>query len=484
MSASASISIVAIRQILFERVQKRVERSLVQEVQEFHRLMAGNNPDTGKAFGSDAAAIFDLFLSRNVPDDDEFFITILNGQFYKASPRAVPTSLDENSQLVKRWAKLTRREQGTIVAKTDDIIYLAAPVNIVYHVEPIQTLQNSQGVFVVAHLTSGERQEVDEALAVVVEVTIAVLVIASIVAWVLAGKVLAPLRLLTETAHTITESALTRRISIRGVDEVAELGNTFNAMLDRLETAFISQRNFINDAGHELRTPITIIRGHLELLGDDPDERRETIEIVTDELDRINRFVNDLLLLAKAEQPNFLKLETVNVALLTEEVYNKVKALADRDWQLESKGLGLTVADRQRLTQALVNLAENATQHTQPGDTIALGSATANHQAHFWIRDTGVGIALSEQTRIFERFARTAESHRRSEGAGLGLAIVRAIALAHHGRVELFSRPGGGATFTIIMPLDPPQEFLAHEQDFDRRRRTTHRRISRKRTKS
>lgn len=151
-------------------MQKRVERSLVQEVQEFHRMTAGNNPYTGKAFGSDAAAIFDLFLSRNVPDDDEFFITILNGQFYKASPRAVPTSLDENSHLVKRWAKLTRPEQGTITTKTDNIIYLAAPVNIVYRIEPIQTLQNSQGVFVVAHLTSGERQEVDEALAVMVEV--------------------------------------------------------------------------------------------------------------------------------------------------------------------------------------------------------------------------------------------------------------------------------------------------------------------------
>lgn len=484
MSVSAFISVVAIRQILFERVQQRVEKSLIQEVQEFRRLTASKNPLTGEAFGNDVAAMFDLFLSRNVPDDDEFFIAILNGQFYKASPRAVPTSLDGSSKLVERWAKLTRAEQGVVRAKTDTILYLATPIEIAYRVEPLQTTHNNRGVFVVAHVTRGEREEVDEALLVISEVLIAVVLVASIFAWILTGRLLAPLHLLTETARAITESDFTKRIAVQGSDEVAELGNTFNEMLDRLETAFITQRDFINDAGHELRTPITIIRGHLELLGDDPHERRETVEIVTDELDCINRFVDDLLLLAKTEQPNFLKLEIVDVGLLMEEVYTKVKALADRDWQLENKGLGLIVADRQRLTQAIANLAENATQHTQKGDIITIGSVIANHQAQFWVRDTGIGIALSEQKRIFERFARTTASHRRSEGAGLGLAIVRAIALAHHGKVELFSRSGVGSTFMIIMPLDPPQEFLGHEQDFDRRRRATHRRIFRKRSQS
>lgn len=484
MTASAFVSIVVIRQLLFERVQKRVEKSLIQEVQEFHRLTSGNNPYTGKAFGNDIAAMFDLFLSRSVPDDDEFFIAILNGKLYQVSPRAVPESLNSTSQLIERWGKLTRSEQGVVQAKDDTILYLATPIEIAYRVEPIQTAYNNRGVFVVAHVTKGEREEVDEALLVIIQVTIAVLVVASILAWILAGRILAPLRILTETARAITESDLTKRIPIRGSDEVAELGTTFNQMLDRLENAFTTQRNFINDAGHELRTPITIIRGHLELLGDDPDERRETVEIVTDELDRISRFVDDLLLLAKAEQPNFLKLETLDIGLLTEEVYQKVKALADRDWQIEKKGAGLIVADRQRLTQAIVNLAENATQHTQQGNIIAVGSVIVARHAHFWVRDTGVGIALSEQKRIFERFARIAESHRRSEGAGLGLAIVRAIALAHHGKVELFSRPGGGSTFTIIMPIDPPQEDLDREQDSHRRRRTTHRRIFRKRAKS
>lgn len=479
MTVSAFVSILIIRQILFERVQKRVERSLVQEIEEFRRLTTGQNPSTGKSFGNDVAAMFDVFLSRNIPNDDEFFITILDGQFYQISPRAAPKSLSANSQLVNRWAKLTRSEQGVVGTKTDAILYLAEPVRLVYRVEPIQN-KKTQGVFIVAHITKGEREEVDEALLVIVEVTIAVLLIASILAWILTGRVLAPLRLLTETARGITESDLTRRIPIKGSDEVAELSITFNEMLDRLQAAFTSQRDFINDAGHELRTPMTIIRGHLELLGDDPEERRETVEIVSGELDRMNRFIDDLLLLAKAEQPNFLRLETVDLNLLTEEVYTKAKALGDRNWRLENNASGLIVADRQRLTQALINLAENSTQHTKEGDIIALGSALADHKVHFWVRDTGVGIAIADQRRIFDRFARAADNCRRSEGAGLGLAIVKAIVLAHYGQVELFSRPSGGSTFTLIIPLDPPLKLLSNEQNLNRRRRTTDRRLSRK----
>jgi signal transduction histidine kinase len=205
-------------------------------------------------------------------------------------------------------------------------------------------------------------KQVDEAVIVIIEVTMAVLGVASVLAWVVAGRVLAP-ALTYRNSSLISESDLTQRILVQGADKIAELTITFNEMLDRLQAAFTSQRDFINDAGHELRTPITIIRGHLELLGDDPQERRETVAIVTDELDRMSRFVDDLLLLAKAEQPNFLNLETVDIGLLTEELYTKSRALASRNWRLENKGAGRIVADRQRLTQAMMNLAQNYPVH-------------------------------------------------------------------------------------------------------------------------
>jgi signal transduction histidine kinase len=169
------------------------------------------------------------------------------------------------------------------------------------------------------------------------------------------------------------------------------------------------------------------------------------------------------LLLAKAEQPNFLKLEQLDLASLVTEIYSKAIALSsDRHWQLDSNSSGKIVADRQRLTQAIVNLAQNATQHTKPGDTIALGCQLTKRNVQFWVRDTGEGIFLEDRQRIFERFARAANSQRRSEGAGLGLAIVQAIAQAHGGKIELISRPLRGSTFTIVLPLELTLE-TSHE---------------------
>lgn len=455
-------SVLIVRQILFVNLQNRIEKSLNQEVQEFQQLITGNNPNTGKPFGDDVSAIFKVFLNRNIPDDDEFLITILNGKFYKASPRAMPVPLKPDSELVKYWAQLQEPKQGR--KETSEGLLL-------YRAEPVKIQGQMRGVFVVTQLSAGEKGEVNEAVFVVTAVTLSVLVIASAFAWVAAGKVLAPLRQVTETAQSISETDLEQRIPVvQGTGEIAELTTTFNEMLDRLQFAFTSQRNFINDAGHELRTPITIIRGHLELLGDDPDEQQETLELVMDELDRMSRFVDDLVLLAKAERLDFLQPETVEIAAFTEELLAKAHALGHRDWHIEAIGSGRIVADRQRLTQAMMNLAQNATQHTKEGDVIALGSAIKEPFASFWVRDTGEGIALVDQQRIFERFARLANNHRRSEGAGLGLSIVRAIAQAHGGKVQLNSQLGVGSRFTIIIPLEPPQDVLSHESNSNRRR--------------
>ena len=446
MASSTLVSILTIREVLLIRLQQQVEKSLIHEVEEFRRLTKGRNLTTAQPLGDNVAAIFDVFLSHNIPHDDSFFMTLLNGKLYKSTPEGLPITLQPNATQFKHWEKLTQTELSQKLTSTDTIYYLAEPIS----------LGKTHGVFVVAYSNKSAHDQVNHAVVVMSKVTIVVLAVASVLAWVVAGRLLDPLRLLTETAHSITESDLSGRIPVQGVDQIADLTMTFNEMLDRLQTAFASQRNFINDASHELRTPITIIRGHLELLGDDPQERRETVELVTDELDRMSRFVDDLLLLAKAEQPNFLDLQIVDINSLTEELYTKAIALAERDWRLENLGVGLIVADRHRLTQAMMNLAQNATQHTSDGDVITLGSDITKGNAHFWVRDTGVGIALADQERIFERFARGSHSRRRSEGAGLGLSICSAIANAHGGRVELKSTLGFGSTFTIVIPLDPP----------------------------
>ncbi|MDX6504698.1 MAG: two-component system, OmpR family, sensor kinase, partial [Gaiellaceae bacterium] len=232
-------------------------------------------------------------------------------------------------------------------------------------------------------------------------------------------------------------------------DEIAELGRTFNEMLDRLDYAFTSQRAFMADVSHELRTPITIIRGHLETLGDDPEERREAMAVVADELDRMSRLVDDLLVLARSSRPDFLRVEPLDLDLLTHDLLGKARQLGPRDWHLDNVGLGLVHADRQRITQAVMNLADNAVHHTNESDRISLGTSSDEREARIWVRDSGPGISLADQRRIFERFAAG-----NNGGAGLGLSIVRAVAEAHGGRVEVDSAPGLGATFVLVIPTE------------------------------
>jgi two-component system OmpR family sensor kinase len=209
----------------------------------------------------------------------------------------------------------------------------------------------------------------------------------------------------------------------------------------------------VRDANHELRDPLTIIRGHLELMGDeDPAERQRTIKIVLDELDRIGRIVGDLQLLAEAEQPGFLHLEWIDAEPFSDELISKATALAPRNWALAQAAEGMFFADRHRLTEAVMNLAHNAVQHTTPDDTIAIGASLSNDEVRIWVRDTGAGISVSDQEVIFDRFTRGSDAHRRYPGGGLGLAIVKAVAEAHGGHVELESRLGEGSTFTIVVP--------------------------------
>jgi signal transduction histidine kinase len=162
--------------------------------------------------------------------------------------------------------------------------------------------------------------------------------------------------------------------------------------------------------------------------------------------------VDDLLTLARTEQPDFLRPRVVDLDELTIRMLQNAQGMAPRDWRLEGTAEGRATIDEQRLMQAVLQLAANAIRHTADGDVVALGSATRDGFVRFWVRDTGPGVSVEDRDRIFERFYRGRSGFRRSEGAGLGLSIVQAIADAHGGRVELDSAPGQGATFTVIVP--------------------------------
>ena len=446
---TALLSVLVERQILLHRLDARIDRELVQETRELRALAQGNDPETGDPFGDSVDKIFELYLQRNIPSRNEAIITFLNGEPFLRSRRVVPYRLDQDPELIRRWGLLETTDRGSVATPAGRVEFLAVPV--------IASPQQ-RGVFVIAVFRDRERQDTDIAIESMAVTGGVLVVIGSLLAWMLADRILRPVRSITSTARSISETDLTKRIAVEGSDEIAALAGTFNEMLDRLERAFRTQKSFLDDAGHELRTPLTIVRGQLETIDAEPEDRQRVMALVMDELDRMTRLVEDLLLLARAGRPDFLQLDIVDVDALTGEVAEKARAIAPRQWTVDAVGRGRVVADRHRITQALLQLCQNAVQHTAADGEVALGSSVADAEAVFWVRDTGPGIAEEEQQRIFERFERAGTGRGTSDGTGLGLAIVRAIAAAHHGRMELHSRPGEGATFRLVIPVDQPSD--------------------------
>ena len=447
LTLASAVSVLVVRQVLLNGLAERIDRELVQETKELRALAGGIDPETGQPFGGRIRKIFATYLERNFPSRNEALVTFVNGRPYLRSRRVVPYRLDKDPELVARWGDLTEPDRGTAETPAGTIEFLAVPLN---------ANDETRGVFVVAFFKDLEQSETDSAIAGAAGTGIFVLIVGSLLAWRLAEMILAPVRKVRRTARAISESDLSRRIEVTGKDEISELASTFNEMLDRLETAFTAQKKFIDDASHELRTPITIIRGHLETLEADPEDRARTVQLLLDELERMGRLVDDLVLLARSERPDLLDFDLVDVRSLTDELHAKASGLGNREWVLAERGTGSVVADRQRITQAVMQLAQNAYQHTKEGDRIELGSSVNTGHARFWVRDSGPGIAPADQERIFKRFARAGA--RKSGSAGLGLSIVQAIATAHHGNVSVHSKPGEGATFELLIPVDQPEE--------------------------
>ena len=444
--ALSTVGLVLVtNEVLQIRLDQRIDADLGQEVAELRKLTDGQDPATGEPFTS-VRRIFRVHLARNVASRHEVMLTFLAGQPYLRSAGDTPYRLDRDSELVARWGTLTEGDRGAVSTPAGRVEYSAVPLKV---------NGVTGGVFVAAVFRDRASADTNAAIYAAGAVGLAVLLLGSLLAWRLADRVVRPVTALTTTARSISETDLSGRIPVEGKDEVAQLARTFNDMLDRLERAFASQRRFADDASHELKTPLTIVRGHLELLDDDPRERAETLALVTDELDRMGRIVEDLLLLARREEPNFLSLETVDVGTLTDGLLAKTGALAAREWVLDVRGQGVIVADRQRLTQAMVQLAENAVRHGDATKPIAIGSLVSGGEARFWVRDEGPGVPAHEQEAIFERFGRGGSGPGRSDGAGLGLAIVKTIAEAHHGRVALETSPQG-SVFSIVVPVDQP----------------------------
>jgi signal transduction histidine kinase len=257
----------------------------------------------------------------------------------------------------------------------------------------------------------------------------------------------------TAAAEITAEGDLTARIPAVNPDEPsAHLAATLNRMLDRLESAFLRERRFMSEASHELKTPITICRGYLEVLRPDapPQELTEAIDVLVDELSRMGRIVDDVTTLVRSDDPSYLQFEEVALERFLDEVAAKAAPLLDRRLRLAAPPSRASVRiDPQRLTQALINLIQNAAVHGPAASPVDLRARELSGAWRFEVSDHGAGVPAGEEDSVFRPFHRLDATR---PGSGLGLAIVRGIAEAHGGRAGVENRPAEGATFWIEVP--------------------------------
>lgn len=291
---------------------------------------------------------------------------------------------------------------------------------------------------------------------------------ALIASYIAGARVSAPLRRMASGAARVDAGEHEPRIESRSADaeELRVLAQAFNHILDRLADAFASQRQFTADAAHELRTPLTVIRGQLEILAaqESPpgSEVRRVERLVQIEVTRISRLVDDLLLLARLEQPGFLHLQPIELDSFLTDLWDGITVLAPRRFELGPLPAGTITVDPDRLAQAVRNLATNAIAHTAQGSGVVRLEAErlGADRICLAVEDDGPGIPSTERQRVFERFYRPDGSRVRSTGGvGLGLAIVASIAHAHRGQARATqARNGQGARVELVLPGFSPRQ--------------------------
>ncbi len=363
-----------------------------------------------------------------------------------------------NQQLVIPQEQLERVKRGETVPSD----FMVGRTRLRAYVAPIVTRSGQVVGFIQLAQSLRTVDSTLRDLATLIIIIIAAgLATAAIGGWFIAGGILEPIDRVTLAAQKITRARdLGRRIEVPvTIDEVGRLALTFNEMLARIEELFRAQQRFVADVSHELRSPLTAVRGNLDLLkrgaADDPAERAQVIDAIDSETARMSRLVSDLLLLARQDSGVPIARQPIELDTLLLEVY--------RQAQITAKGVKVTlgaedqaiiVGDRDRLKQVLLNLVDNALKYTPQGGEVILGLTKDEAWVKIFVQDSGIGIAPDHIPNLFDRFYRVDKARSRDAGGtGLGLAIAKAVVDAHNGKITVESALGKGSTFTVWLPL-------------------------------
>lgn len=465
------IAIVAIGTWNINRAESEQSRNLIASFQSFTKQQEQDGTITTtanliRAFMRSQSNYPTLGMLGYIGNDLKFYRHHYNRDIY------------DDKELVESIAKQFNNTNITLY-------YLSTTTNdYVITSIPVQVKGSETGHFVVVDKHSDNIQPVVAIGKIYTALSLLVLLLTIIITTRTSVTMLHPIKEMRETLNSInSEQDLSKRLPISSDTDLGELAKQANSMLGRMQSVFDQEQQLLNDVRHEIRTPITALRVNLELMDvNNPADCAKSRQMGLEQLDLLQRLTESLETTAQIDRPDFVRPHLENLTDLTLDIYEMVQSLGNFQWKLEPLCEAEAYVDRQRIIQAVLQLAQNASKFTQPGSPIWIGMSvdkapllkdsagapvlgvsaiSPTHEnslpetpdcesLYIWVRDNGIGIEEKNQHRIFDRFARV---DHKIPGSGLGLTIVNAIAQAHGGNLSVKSRIGIGSVFTLEIPL-------------------------------
>jgi two-component system OmpR family sensor kinase len=420
---------------------RQVDDHLAREAQELSLLSErAYDARTGQPLSS-PKALLELYITRTIPDPNETMFVLEDGVVFARTTDTPPVRLDRDANFLALVNQTSAATFGNWNTEVGNARYVVVPVQ----------ADGSTGALVAIIFSDLNAAPMRDLLLRFALIGLFALVGMVALGYLAAGRIFRPIQKLTEFASEVGEDRLQHRLEVvDSNNELDRLGIEFNTMLDRLEESFKSQKQFVDIAGHELRTPLTVIRGHFDLVKANPAEAEQSLPIIEDELERMSRLVQDLQTLTKASAPEFVRPETAELRPLAADLKAKIASLTRRKVEVIGAD-GSWEIDPQRISQAVLQLVENALKYTPAKAKIKVSLQVLGSQLQVVVEDGGTGIPLDQREAIFEPFVR-GKGMQNVEGSGIGLSLVRAIAQAHGGEVSIGESELGGARFVLRIP--------------------------------
>ncbi|PQZ98147.1 two-component sensor histidine kinase [Arthrobacter sp. MYb224] len=469
---------VTMRSIMSGQVAEAANVGITQEIEEFRTFAAeGLDPQTARPFAS-MDELLERYLARQQPMAGEAIVGQANGRVFSAHGALDQTGvvLAADAQLLARILE-DSRTSAVYETKYGTVRWAKAVAEEAATANRSGPMQQAQ--LVVAQFTSGAQEEANRQAVLLFAVAAGGLALTAGISWLVAGQIMRPICTVRETSAAITAHDLSARIPVSGRDDLAQLAQTLNAMLDRVESSHLAQRHFIAEAREHLNEPQRRLAATLhELVREDlPAVQRADIACGAQELiSQMGQTLADLDVLAHSGHPDFVRPRLVAVGEVTADIAAEAAqsdTYLQRHFRIEQSARAEAWLDPERITDALRQLIQNAVAHTDHGDTIRLGSAADEQSVSFWVANDGPGLDSEVARALLDTYRSGGTGTDQEPGMGLGLAVVKAVAQAHRGTAWVESGPGAGARFGLSLPRLALAPEAGSEENFAERMAST-----------